>query len=76
MPSSNSAKPKDITGSLVHYKQKAPRPEGLNAPAKASRVKSSLEREVAFDPLTFAMWGAVAVLISCQWVLMIGLSFF
>ena len=72
--SANSAKPKDITGSLVHYKKAAPR-AGNTRPSKNKQPKSKWERKMAFDGLTFTMWSTVAALLSSQCLLMLALSY-
>jgi len=64
MPSSPKAR--DLTGSLVHYAEKGSRPPRRTAPAK-----QMAEREVAFDPFTFAVWCAACCLLAAQVLLIV-----
>lgn len=68
----NQAKPKDITASLVHRRRESPSETQSTEGATASLGK--LERKLAFDPLTFTMWGAVMMLITGQFFLMVAVS--
>lgn len=77
----NPASPKDITANLAHFKNVPENvlphnPKGPYSPEKKDvpAVLVEFERKLAFDGLSFTLWGAVACIIGFQFVLMVGLS--
>ena len=72
----NKAKPRDITGSLVHYKKKGAtslREERETAPVEKPRERVILrERAMAFDSLTYGSWLLLGVLLAAQLVALIA----
>ena len=67
---SSSPKPRDLTGSLVRYGERASR-----APRPVLPSKQKQERKVTFDPFTFAVWCSVGCLLIAQLMLLVLLEF-
>ena len=65
MPS--SPKPKDLTGSLVTYKER----RGSKAPRLTKKEKERAERKPAFDPFTFVVWCLAGMAAAVQLALII-----
>jgi hypothetical protein len=70
----NRAKPKDLTGSLVHYRKEAPLKAENLQPRTAKIETSSNFRELAFDPFSFIVWSIFGLFMSIQITLLVWLD--